>query len=139
MQTAVEHSRGIVEPFVRLFGDYPGVAGLVQEQQLGASAVVACWAVQAAPGPSPRQPSLAPVPPPPPTHAAADPPRTVTVAVTSDRGLCGGLNSNITKYTKALLKIYKGGACVLCLAHAGVSFVAEGAAGATSSIARSNC
>jgi F-type H+-transporting ATPase subunit gamma len=23
-QTAVEHSRGIVEPFVRLFGDYPG-------------------------------------------------------------------------------------------------------------------
>lgn len=24
-QTAVEHSRGIVEPFVRLFGDYPGV------------------------------------------------------------------------------------------------------------------
>jgi hypothetical protein len=28
------------------------------------------------------------------------------VAVTSDRGLCGGLNSNITKYTKALLAIY---------------------------------
>lgn len=24
-QTAVEHSRGIVEPFVRLFGDHPGV------------------------------------------------------------------------------------------------------------------
>lgn len=24
-QTAVEHSRGIVEPFVRLFGDYPGM------------------------------------------------------------------------------------------------------------------
>lgn len=23
-QTAVQHSRGIVEPFVRLFGDYPG-------------------------------------------------------------------------------------------------------------------
>lgn len=61
-QTAVEHSRGIVEPFVRLFGDHPAV----------------------------------------------DPPRAVTVAVTSDRGLCGGLNSNITKYTKALLAMYKG-------------------------------
>jgi hypothetical protein len=36
--------------------------------------------------------------------------RDLTVAVTSDRGLCGGLNSNITKYTKALLAIYgKGG------------------------------
>ncbi len=29
----------------------------------------------------------------------------VMVAVTSDRGLCGGLNSNITKYTRALLKL----------------------------------
>lgn len=41
--------------------------------------------------------------------AAVDPPRAVTVAVTSDRGLCGGLNSNITKYTKALMHMYKGG------------------------------
>lgn len=34
----------------------------------------------------------------------------VTVAVTSDRGLCGGLNSNITKYTKALLRLDSAGA-----------------------------
>ena len=33
----------------------------------------------------------------------------MTVAVTSDRGLCGGLNSNITKYTKTLMALYKGG------------------------------
>ncbi|PNH00715.1 ATP synthase subunit gamma, mitochondrial [Tetrabaena socialis] len=58
-QVAVEQSRGIVNPFVRLFGDHPGVS----------------------PGSG------------------------VTVAVTSDRGLCGGLNSNMTKYTKALLKL----------------------------------
>ncbi|GFR50093.1 hypothetical protein Agub_g12238 [Astrephomene gubernaculifera] len=58
-QVAVEQSRGIVNPFVRLFGDHPGVEGKVG----------------------------------------------VTVAVTSDRGLCGGLNSNITKYTKTLLKL----------------------------------
>lgn len=63
-QTAVENSRGLVDPFVRLFGDYPAI----------------------------------------------DPPKTVTVAVTSDKGLCGGLNSNITRYTKALLAMYKGGA-----------------------------
>lgn len=31
-----------------------------------------------------------------------------TVAVTSDRGLCGGLNSSITKYTRQLLSMYKG-------------------------------
>lgn len=60
-QVAMEHSRGIVTPFVRLFGDYPAI----------------------------------------------DPPKSITVAVTSDRGLCGGLNSNITKYTKALFNIYK--------------------------------
>jgi F-type H+-transporting ATPase subunit gamma len=63
-QVAVENSRGVVEPFVRLFGDFP----------------------------------------------AYDPTRTVTVAVTSDRGLCGGLNSSITKYTRALLKMYTGSA-----------------------------
>eukprot|EP00877_Chromochloris_zofingiensis_P004030 jgi/Chrzof1/13628/Cz08g05010.t1_ATPC2[v5.2] len=61
-QIAVESSRGIVQPFVRLFGDYPAI----------------------------------------------NPPKDTTVAVTSDRGLCGGLNSNITKYTRALLKLYKG-------------------------------
>lgn len=63
-QVAVENSRGVVEPFVRLFGDFP----------------------------------------------AYDPTRTVTVAVTSDRGLCGGLNSSITKYTRSLLKMYTGSA-----------------------------
>lgn len=46
--------------------------------------------------------------------AAVDPPKTITVAVTSDKGLCGGLNSNITKYTKALMQMYKGsGECFL--------------------------
>lgn len=61
-QLAVENSRGMVEPFVRLFGDYPGI----------------------------------------------DPPKAVNVAVTSDRGLCGGLNSNITKQMRQLLAMYKG-------------------------------
>eukprot|EP00798_Chlamydomonas_sp_ICE-L_P026058 gene26058-11759_t len=61
-QVAMELSRGIVDPFVRLFGDFP----------------------------------------------AASVGKDLTLAITSDRGLCGGLNSNITKYTKALLKITKG-------------------------------
>jgi F0F1-type ATP synthase gamma subunit len=29
----------------------------------------------------------------------------VAVSVTSDKGLCGGLNSTITKYTKVLLQM----------------------------------
>ncbi|KIY98149.1 F-type H+-transporting ATPase subunit gamma [Monoraphidium neglectum] len=58
-QVAVENSRGIVAPFVRLFGDYPAIA----------------------------------------------PPKQVAVSVTSDKGLCGGLNSTITKYTKVLLQM----------------------------------
>jgi F-type H+-transporting ATPase subunit gamma len=55
-QVAVENSRGLVSPFVRLFGDHPAIA----------------------------------------------PPKQVAVAVTSDKGLCGGLNSSITKYSKVL-------------------------------------
>eukprot|EP00879_Flechtneria_rotunda_P000681 GHRR01000798.1.p1 GENE.GHRR01000798.1~~GHRR01000798.1.p1 ORF type:complete len:329 (+),score=98.96 GHRR01000798.1:106-1092(+) len=61
-QSAVDNSRGMVTPFVKLFGDYPGI----------------------------------------------DTSKTEIVAITSDKGLCGGLNSNITKYTKALLSMYKG-------------------------------
>nr|6RD4_S Chain S, ATP synthase gamma chain, mitochondrial [Polytomella sp. Pringsheim 198.80]6RD9_S Chain S, ATP synthase gamma chain, mitochondrial [Polytomella sp. Pringsheim 198.80]6RDB_S Chain S, ATP synthase gamma chain, mitochondrial [Polytomella sp. Pringsheim 198.80]6RDC_S Chain S, ATP synthase gamma chain, mitochondrial [Polytomella sp. Pringsheim 198.80]6RDE_S Chain S, ATP synthase gamma chain, mitochondrial [Polytomella sp. Pringsheim 198.80]6RDG_S Chain S, ATP synthase gamma chain, mitoc len=56
-QIAVEQSRGLVDPFVRLFGDFPAVNSN----------------------------------------------KSVVVAVTSDKGLCGGLNSNITKYTRATL------------------------------------
>jgi F-type H+-transporting ATPase subunit gamma len=39
------------------------------------------------------------------TYTAIAANKTVTVAITSDRGLCGGLNSNITKYTRALLRM----------------------------------
>jgi len=63
-QNAVETSRGIVDPFVRLFGDHPAISA----------------------------------------------PKSVTVAITSDRGLCGGLNSNISKYTRALLRMNETGA-----------------------------
>jgi hypothetical protein len=38
-------------------------------------------------------------------YPAASVNKDLTLAVTSDRGLCGGLNSNITKYTKTLMKI----------------------------------
>lgn len=61
-QAAVEGSRGIIAPFIRLMGDHPAVE--VEKD--------------------------------------------VTVAVSSDRGLCGGLNSNIAKYTRAMLGIYAG-------------------------------
>lgn len=61
-QVAVENSRGICDPFIRLFGEYPGIE---------------------------------------PTNAVA-------VSVTSDRGLCGGLNSNIAKYTRTLLALKPG-------------------------------
>ena len=40
-----------------------------------------------------------------PFFAAIAPPKQVAVAVTSDKGLCGGLNSNITKYYKVLAAI----------------------------------
>ncbi|KAL6755332.1 F1F0 ATP synthase, subunit G, mitochondrial [Haematococcus lacustris] len=62
-QAAVETSRGINDPFLRLFGDYPGIVA----------------------------------------------PKSVTLAITSDKGLCGGLNSNITKNTRALLRLMETG------------------------------
>jgi F-type H+-transporting ATPase subunit gamma len=60
---AVEESRGMVQPFTRLFGDHPAIESN----------------------------------------------KALMVSVTSDRGLCGGLNSNIAKYTRAMLSLYQGG------------------------------
>lgn len=44
---------------------------------------------------------------PPPTLplAAVTAPKVANVAVTSDKGLCGGLNTNIAKYTRMLIKL----------------------------------
>ncbi|GAX85440.1 hypothetical protein CEUSTIGMA_g13654.t1 [Chlamydomonas eustigma] len=61
-QVAVDNSRGIVDPFYRLFGDYPAVS--VNKE--------------------------------------------LTLAITSDKGLCGGLNSSITKHTKTIIKMSAG-------------------------------
>lgn len=49
---------------------------------------------------------------PPKTIAAADVPNNVTVAVTTDKGLCGGINTSICKYTRTSLRMSEGGACV---------------------------
>ncbi len=53
-------------------------------------------------------------------HAAASVNKDVYLAVTSDKGLCGGVNSTITKYTKALRRMNMAGvSCSLALSIAG--------------------
>lgn len=42
-------------------------------------------------------------------HAGADVENNVTVAYTSDKGLCGGINSTVTKYTRGVLRSTEGG------------------------------
>ena len=41
--------------------------------------------------------------------AGADVENNVTVAYTSDKGLCGGINSTVTKYTRGVLRVTEGG------------------------------
>jgi len=108
-QIAVESSRGSVDPFIRLFGDHPGGPARGREEGEPAgrqglpetaferegspcSLPTAC--------PSSELPLSLPC-----LRAAVTAPKTATVAVTSDKGLCGGLNSNITKYTRMLLRL----------------------------------
>ena len=42
-------------------------------------------------------------------NAGADVENNVTVAYTSDKGLCGGINSTVTKYTRGVLRATEGG------------------------------
>ena len=44
----------------------------------------------------------------------ADVEHNVTVAVTSDKGLCGGINTTVTKYTRGTLATIKEGAEACC-------------------------
>jgi len=41
--------------------------------------------------------------------AAADVEKNLAVAVTSDKGLCGGINSSVSKFTRATNKTFAGG------------------------------
>ena len=41
--------------------------------------------------------------------AGADVENNVAVAISSDKGLCGGINSTVSKYTRAVLKTTEGG------------------------------
>lgn len=79
-QVAVNASRGIVDPFYRLFGDHPGETSCLTHAYFRDSS----------------DPLLL---------AAIDVNRDLTLAITSDKGLCGGINSSITRYTKMLMKI----------------------------------
>lgn len=87
-QVAVDNSRGIVDPFYRLFGDYPGEQG-----EPTTSSCTAPWHPAALSCPL----CIA--------CAAVEVNKDLTLAITSDKGLCGGLNSNITKYTRTILKL----------------------------------
>ena len=45
--------------------------------------------------------------------AGADVENNVTVAYTSDKGLCGGINSTVTKYTRGVVRATEGGETIL--------------------------
>ena len=52
-------------------------------------------------------------------NAGADVENNVTIAYTSDKGLCGGINSTVTKYTRGVLRATEGGESSLycCMSH----------------------
>ncbi len=86
-QVATEQSRGMVLPFVKLLGDMPGVlfGGLVGWVCTQTTTTTTT------------------------TTTGADVVNNVTVPVTSDKGLCGGINTTISKYTRATDRILADG------------------------------
>ena len=89
-QSLTERSRGLVQPFVSLIGDHPG-GQCSRAARIGACLSALFWML---------------------SHdkaAGADVEHNVTVAVTSDKGLCGGINTTVTKYTRGTLATIKEG------------------------------
>jgi F-type H+-transporting ATPase subunit gamma len=96
-QQATENSRGIAEPLVSLLGDRPGAPShLITTSSIadGAARVMSHWG---------RQPS----------HyrfctigvADVDVGKNVVVPITSDKGLCGGINSTVCKQARAVYHV----------------------------------
>ena len=88
-QAATMESRGIISPLVRLLGDLPGEHSNNED----------CQSSRTAQGT--RIELTIP--------AGADVEKNLTVPITSDKGLCGGINSTVTKYTRGTVKTFSGG------------------------------
>ena len=122
-QAATFESRGIVSPLVRLLDDLPGLPSPSNRPHLIILLAHSCWLqryscldvllslcsqkVLYIKGLE--------------LDAAADVEKNLTVAVTSDKGLCGGINSSVSKMSKGALKTFLGGSLLLSLGFLGPS------------------
>ena len=86
-------SRGMVVPFIEMLGDQPGTHAYIKR------------------GNSSERMLVAPLPPKPWGFActAVDVEKAIVVPVSTDKGLCGGINSTISKYTRGILAALAGG------------------------------
>ena len=88
-QAATMESRGIISPLVRLLGDLPGQHSNKRHWRLTGSTQGTQFELT--------------------YPAGADVEKNLTVPITSDKGLCGGINSTVTKYTRGTVKTFSGG------------------------------
>jgi len=102
-QTKMEKSRGLVEPMFRMLGDQPGKSPLTSS--IFRSAIVYCvtQTVLKSRLPSLTVNTLRVIP-----AAGIDAEKTMVVPVSSDKGLCGGINSTVVKYSKVVSGVAEG-------------------------------
>jgi len=103
VQTRMEQSRGLPQPFVKLLGDAPGAC------RAGPFSVGLLSLVSGSPPSGPRfasprgaLPSSALTERAPSGAVSAT---TLVIPITSDKGLCGGINTTVVKYTKIVDEI----------------------------------
>ena len=123
-QANTERSRGLVQPFLKLLGDMPGASrplhscGSTAQHTAGEEGDVR-WHVHASLPHSCQLGNFS-------NQASttetklltrvldADVEKNLTVAITTDKGLCGGINSTVCRYVRGINHMYEAGA--LCQA-----------------------
>ena len=132
-------SRGLVQPFLKLLGDMPGasrscmLSGSTAQHTAGEEDGVR-WHVHAPRPHSCQLRNLLNLA----TQASttadtdiklltrvldADVEKNLTVAITTDKGLCGGINSTVCRYVRGINHMYEAGA--LCQASVCIRFYAS--------------
>lgn len=107
-QVSTEKARGLIVPLYKSLGDLPGQAAAPLSPVL--TSVVKWFGCQCMHKlhVQPSRSSISDHE----TNAGADVENNVTVAYTSDKGLCGGINSTVTKYTRGVIRSTEGGAAI---------------------------
>ena len=103
-QSLTEKSRGLLTPFLKMLGDLPGTDSPAEPTIFQLPHFLTWYARLSAPSyVKPSNPEASKL------LAAVEVEHNLVVPVSTDKGLCGGINSTVSKYARGTIAAFEGG------------------------------